>query len=72
MARDVEVGEHSEDDVEIRAGLVEGERVVRRGAFLVAAESRLRAPAAWSAAPSAPVAVPPPSKPAHPHDGGAP
>lgn len=41
--RAVEVGRRVGEEVEIRAGLAEGEEVVRSGLFLIAAESRLRA-----------------------------
>jgi Cu(I)/Ag(I) efflux system membrane fusion protein len=46
--RRVELGASSEGEVEVLAGLAEGERVVAAGTFLIAAESRLRAgPEAW-------------------------
>jgi Cu(I)/Ag(I) efflux system membrane fusion protein len=41
--RAIEIGERSGERVEVRSGLVAGERVVASGTFLVAAESRLRA-----------------------------
>jgi Cu(I)/Ag(I) efflux system membrane fusion protein len=41
--RRVETGVRAGDDVEIRAGLEPGERIVVSGTFLVASESRLRA-----------------------------
>jgi Cu(I)/Ag(I) efflux system membrane fusion protein len=40
--REVQIGERSGERVEVRSGLVAGERVVASGTFLVAAESRLR------------------------------
>jgi len=41
--RAVELGARVEDDIEVVSGLVEGELVVGEGAFLLEAESRLRA-----------------------------
>lgn len=45
--REVELGVRAGERVEVRAGLVAGEVVVTRGAFLVGAESRLRSSGAW-------------------------
>jgi Cu(I)/Ag(I) efflux system membrane fusion protein len=43
VPQEVEVGRRGGDWVEIRSGLVAGDKVVSSGAFLIAAESRLRA-----------------------------
>ncbi len=46
--REVEVGARTGEEVALVSGVVEGERVAAAGAFLVAADSRIQAPAAWS------------------------
>lgn len=47
VPRTVTLGARSGDWREVREGLAEGDRVVAEGAFLVAAESRLRSAGAW-------------------------
>jgi Cu(I)/Ag(I) efflux system membrane fusion protein len=48
--REIQVGARSDGRIAVRDGLVEGDRVVSSGTFLVAAESRVRSAAdAWSA-----------------------
>lgn len=49
--RTVEVGARLGENVALLSGVAAGEVVVRDGAFLVAAESRVRAPAAWAGTP---------------------
>jgi multidrug efflux pump subunit AcrA (membrane-fusion protein) len=41
--RSVAVGAKTEDGIEIKGGVVEGERVVTKGNFLIDSESRLKA-----------------------------
>lgn len=45
--REVTIAARDDDEVSIQSGVVAGELVVRDGNFLVAADSRLRTPAAW-------------------------
>lgn len=47
VPREVELGARAGDEIIVTHGLAAGDRVVAQGAFLVAADSRLRAPAAW-------------------------
>ncbi len=46
--RDVKLGRKGRGTYEVLEGLSRGQRVVTSGTFLVAAESRIRTPAAWS------------------------
>lgn len=47
VPREVEVGSRVGDEIVVTSGLAEGDVVVAEGAFMVAADSRLRSPAAW-------------------------
>lgn len=47
VPREVELGARAGDEIVVVRGVSAGERVVAQGAFLVAADSRLHAPAAW-------------------------
>jgi hypothetical protein len=47
VPREVELGARAGDEIVVTRGVSVGERVVAQGAFLVAADSRLHAPAAW-------------------------
>lgn len=49
--RDVTIAARDGEEISLQSGVSEGEMVVRDGNFLVAADSRLRTPGAWSAAP---------------------
>jgi YHS domain-containing protein len=46
MPREIETGWREGDDVEVRGGLREGDRVLVGATFLIDSESRLRSPAA--------------------------
>lgn len=46
--REVTIAARDDDEISLQSGVVAGELVVRDGNFLVAADSRLRTPAAWS------------------------
>ncbi|TNE86880.1 MAG: efflux RND transporter periplasmic adaptor subunit [Deltaproteobacteria bacterium] len=60
VPRDIVVGRRAGDWTEVVSGLAPGDAVVHSGAFLVAAESRLRAAETyWGAAPSEEPAAPP-------------
>lgn len=48
VPREVEVGARTGDEVALLSGVIEGERVAAAGAFLLAADSRMQSPAAWS------------------------
>lgn len=56
--RNVSVGARTADQTVILGGLAAGESVVSDGVFLVAADSRLRAPAAWAGSSAPPSEVP--------------
>jgi len=47
--REVTIAARDGDEISLQSGVTAGELVVRDGNFLVAADSRLRTPAAWSA-----------------------
>lgn len=47
--REVTIAARDDDEISLHSGVAAGELVVRDGNFLVAADSRLRTPAAWSA-----------------------
>ncbi|GDX83282.1 RND transporter [Deltaproteobacteria bacterium] len=47
VPREVQVGTRVGDEIVVTSGLAEGDVVVAEGAFMVAADSRLRSPAAW-------------------------
>jgi Cu(I)/Ag(I) efflux system membrane fusion protein len=47
--REVTIAARTGEEVGLQSGVLAGERVVRDGNFLVAADSRLRTPAAWTA-----------------------
>lgn len=49
--REVTIAARDDDEISLQSGVAVGELVVRDGNFLVAADSRLRTPAAWSATP---------------------
>jgi Cu(I)/Ag(I) efflux system membrane fusion protein len=72
--RVVTLGTQLADRVEVREGLVEGERIVAAGVFLLDSESRLRATGGTGAHNhGTPSAGPPPAQPSvDPHDGHAP
>jgi membrane fusion protein, copper/silver efflux system len=46
--REVIIAARDDDEVSLQSGVTAGEQVVRDGNFLVAADSRLRTPSAWS------------------------
>jgi Cu(I)/Ag(I) efflux system membrane fusion protein len=49
--REVTIAARDDDEVSLQSGVLVGDLVVRDGNFLVAADSRLRTPAAWAPAP---------------------
>lgn len=50
--REVTIAARSGDEISLQSGVAAGELVVRDGNFLVAADSRLRTPAAWTPTPT--------------------
>jgi Cu(I)/Ag(I) efflux system membrane fusion protein len=47
--REVTIAARDGEEISLQSGVAQGELVVRDGNFLVAADSRLRTPAAWTA-----------------------
>jgi Cu(I)/Ag(I) efflux system membrane fusion protein len=47
--REVTIAARDGEEISLKSGVAQGELVVRDGNFLVAADSRLRTPAAWTA-----------------------